>query len=61
MKLSATTRSWIYKVLMAVVPLLVTLDIITSEIAGHVLSIAAAVLAMGGSALAMANVTPDEK
>jgi hypothetical protein len=61
MKLSATTRSWVYRVLMAVVPLLVTLDIITGEIAGHVLSIAAAVLAMGGSALAMANVTPDEK
>jgi hypothetical protein len=61
MKLSATTRSWIYRVIMAVVPLLVTLDIITSEIAGHVLSIAAAILAMGGSALAMANVTPEEK
>ena len=60
MNLNANTRSWIYRIVMATVPFLVTLDLITGDVAGHILSIAAAVLAVGGSALAAANVTPDE-
>jgi len=61
MNLDAATRAWIYRVIMAAVPLLVTLDILATEVAGHVLSIAAAILAVGGSALAAANVTPDKE
>jgi hypothetical protein len=51
-------RKYIYGVVGTVVPLLVTTGILTGEVAGHVLAIAASVLALGGSALAYKNV-PD--
>jgi hypothetical protein len=59
MKLSATTRRWIYSIIAAAVPLLVTLDIIGVEVGGHLLAIASAVLAVSGSALALNNVNDD--
>lgn len=51
-------RKHIYSVAIAVVPLLVTLGLLTSEVASHVLSIVAAVLAVGAASLARANVAP---
>lgn len=51
-------RKHIYSVTIAVVPLLVTLGVLTSEVAAHVLSIVAALLAVGAASLARANVAP---
>jgi hypothetical protein len=51
-------RKHIYSIAMAVVPLLVTLGVITDDVAAHVLNIIAAVLAVGATALARANVAP---
>jgi hypothetical protein len=51
-------RRHIYSVAIAVVPLLVTLGVLTGDVAGHVLNIVAAVLAVGSSVLARANVAP---
>lgn len=53
------TRKWIYGIIAATVPLLVTLGYLTPEISKELLAIAAAVLTVGGSALAIKNV-PDE-
>ena len=50
------TRRWIYGVIATVVPLLVTLGTLTDEVAAQLLNILAAVLAVGGSTLAIANV-----
>ena len=55
----AKTRAWIYGVVGTVVPLLVTLGIFSGEVAGHVMAIAAALLATGASYMAMTN-TPKE-
>ena len=55
------TRKYLYGVLAAVVPLLIVLDILTEEVAGHVLLIAAAVLGVGGPALAVANVGDEDE
>lgn len=57
MKLDANTRLWIYRVISAVVPLLVTLGITTAGIASQILNIAAAILSVGGATLAARNVT----
>jgi len=54
--LPAETRRWIYGIIAATVPLLVTLGAITGDVAGQLLNIAAAMLAIGGSALAISNV-----
>jgi hypothetical protein len=56
---SANTRKWIYDVAMAVIPLLVILGVLNTEVAGQVMLIAAAVLGTGTNLLARANVTPD--
>lgn len=58
--LDPETRRWIYGIIAATVPLLVTLGAITGDVAGQLLNIAAAMLAIGGSALAISNV-PAEK
>lgn len=50
------TRRWIYGIIAAVVPLLAAINVISGEVAGHVLAIASAVLSLGGSVLAMRNV-----
>lgn len=53
------TRKWIYGIIAATVPLLVALGYLSPEISKELLAIAAAVLTVGGSALAIKNV-PDE-
>lgn len=50
-------RLWIYRVIAAAVPLLVTLGIITDEVGGHIMAVGASILALGGSLLAAANVS----
>jgi hypothetical protein len=54
--LDAKTRAWIYGIVGAIVPLLVTLGVVTGEIAGHIMAITASMLTLGTSALAMSNV-----
>lgn len=56
---SPAVRAWLYGIIAAAVPLLVILGVFTADIGAHVLNIAAAVLAIGGLALAGAN-TPKE-
>lgn len=51
------TRRWLYGIAAALVPLLITLDVLTQDIADGVLSVIAAVLAVGSSALAGVNAT----
>lgn len=51
-------RKYIYTIAIAVVPLLVTLGALTPDVASHLLNVLAAVLAVGASALARANVAP---
>lgn len=53
-------RKWIYGIIAATVPLLITLGSITNELGAQILNVAAAVLAVGGSALAITHV-PDEE
>jgi hypothetical protein len=57
--LPPATRKWIYGIIAATVPLLVALGSVSGEIAQQILNVAAAVLAVGGSALAIKNV-PNE-
>ena len=52
------TRKWVYGIIAATVPLLVTLGTLTDEVAQQILNILAAALAIGGSSLAIANVPP---
>lgn len=58
-EIPAHIRKWIYGIIAATVPLLITVGSITGDIGQQILSVAAAVLAVGGSALAIKNV-PDE-
>lgn len=53
-------RAWLYGVVTSLVPLLVSLGIITGDIAGMVLQGAAAILAVGSGTMAIANLTPDD-
>jgi hypothetical protein len=57
--LKAKTRKYIYGVIGAVVPLLVTLGVLSGDVAGHLMAIAASVLALGSSTLAINNITED--
>jgi len=50
------TRRWIYGIVAALVPLLVTLGTLTDDVASQLLNILAAVLTVGSSSLAIANV-----
>ena len=50
-------RAWLYGVLGALVPLLVTLGIVSEGVAAHISLIAAAVLAVGPSAMALGNLS----
>jgi len=52
-------RKWIYGIIAATVPLLIAVGSLTNDIGQQILSVAAAVLAVGGSALAIKNV-PNE-
>jgi hypothetical protein len=58
-EIPAHIRKWIYGIIAATVPLLITVGSITGDVGQQVLSVAAAILAIGGSALAIKNV-PDE-
>lgn len=53
-------RKWIYGIVAATVPLLITIGSITGELGQQILNVTAAILAVGGSALAIKNV-PDEE
>jgi len=53
------TRKWIYGIIAALVPLLVTLGTLSEPFAGQILGVAAAILTVGGSALAIKNVPND--
>jgi hypothetical protein len=54
------TRKWIYGIIAALVPLLVMLGTISEELASQILAVVAAVLTVGGSALAIKNVPTDD-
>ena len=56
---TAARRQWLYGIVIAVVPLLVTLGVLTGDVAQNVLTIAAAVIAISAPALASKNITPD--
>jgi hypothetical protein len=58
-EIPAHIRKWIYGIIAATVPLLITVGSITGDVGQQVLSVAAAILAVGGSALAIKNV-PNE-
>lgn len=45
--------------MVALVPVLVTLGTLTPELATQVLNVAAAILAVGGGAMALNHITPD--
>ena len=51
-------RKWIYGIIAATVPLLITIGSITGELGQQILNVAAAVLSISGSVLAIRNV-PD--
>jgi len=54
--LTPEVRKWIYGIIAATVPLLVTIGTITGEVAQQLLNVSAAMLAIGGSVLAVAHV-----
>lgn len=56
---TAERRAWVYKVAVALVPLCVSIGIVTGDIAQLVLNVIAAVLGVGAGGMALANVTPD--
>jgi thiosulfate reductase cytochrome b subunit len=52
-------RSWLYSIMVALVPLLVAVGLLTGDTAQLVLNVVAAVLAVGGGSMALGNLTPD--
>ena len=60
MNFKPATRKWIYGIIAALVPLMVTLGYLSPELSRDLLSIAAAILTVGGSALAIKNVPSEE-
>jgi hypothetical protein len=54
--LHPATRKWIYGIIATTVPLLIAVGTLTDEIGAQLLNVAAAVLAISGSALAITNV-----
>jgi hypothetical protein len=57
--LQPAVRKWIYGIIATTVPLMIALGTLTDEIGAQILNVAAAVLAIGGSALAITNVPKD--
>ena len=53
---SVRVRQWLYGIAAAVVPLLVLLGLVADEVGQAILTVVAAVLAVGSSALAGVNV-----
>jgi hypothetical protein len=60
LELKPHTRKWIYGIVAATVPLLISIGTISGELGAQILNVAAALLAVGGSALAISYV-PDEE
>lgn len=60
LNLQPHVRKWIYGIIAATVPLLITLGTITTELGSQILNVTAAILAVGSSALAITYV-PDEE
>jgi hypothetical protein len=58
LEMKPAVRKWIYAIIAATVPLLISLGSLTTEMGAQILNVAAAVLAIGGSALAISNVPP---
>jgi hypothetical protein len=56
---TAKRRTWLYSIMVALVPVLVTVGTLTTELATQLLNVAAAVLAVGGGAMALNHITPD--
>lgn len=56
---TAERRGWLYKVAVAAVPLLVSVGIVTGDMAQLVLNVIAAILGVSASGMALVNVTPD--
>jgi hypothetical protein len=52
-------RAWLYKVAVALVPLLVAVGTVTQDVAQLILNVIAAILAVGASGMALSNLTPD--
>lgn len=52
-------RSWLYSIMVALVPLLVAVGLLTGDIAQLVLNVCAAVLGVAGGSMALSNLTPD--
>jgi hypothetical protein len=59
-ELKPPVRKWIYGIIAATVPLLISIGSISSELGAQILNVAAAVLSIGGSVLAISHV-PDEE
>jgi dihydroxyacetone kinase DhaKLM complex PTS-EIIA-like component DhaM len=59
LELKPAVRKWIYGIIAATVPLLISLGTITGELGTQILNVAAAILAIGGSVLAIRHV-PEE-
>jgi hypothetical protein len=57
--LKPTTRKYIYGIIGSVVPLLVTLGVLSGDVAGHIMAIAASVLALAGSVLSINNINEE--
>jgi hypothetical protein len=60
LEMKPAVRKWIYAIIAATVPLLISLGSVTDEMGAQILNVAAAVLAIGGSALAISNVPPTD-
>jgi elongation factor P hydroxylase len=61
LEMKPAVRKWIYAIIAATVPLLISLGSLTGEMGEQILNVAAAVLAIGGSALAISNVPNQPK
>ena len=57
--LPRSTRVYIYQIVAATAPLLVGIGMITEGVAQNVLAIVGAILTLGGSGLALRNVSGD--
>jgi hypothetical protein len=56
---TAERRAWLYKVAVALIPILIGIGAMTGEMAQMVLNLVAAFLGVSASGMALVNVTPD--
>lgn len=56
---TAKRRTWLYSVVTALVPLMLAVGVMTSDVAELVLKVAAAVLSVSATGMALSNITPD--